>query len=148
MTSSAPPLRASRARGVANRLLVLEAVVTLLPAAFAVRFLPFARVVESGRRVRRRRRGAAEPRRLARMVEIAARKVPWRAKCFESALCLRAMLRRRGIASTLHYGIGSADEGDLKAHVWLSVGDDVLIGGTNAAQFACVATFSNEAAER
>ncbi|WP_166038202.1 lasso peptide biosynthesis B2 protein [Sphingosinicella sp. YJ22] len=146
MTSSAPPLRSSRARGIANRLLVLEAIVNLLPAALAVRFLSFARVVEGRRRVRRRR-GGAEPRRLARMVEIARAKVPWRAKCFESALCLRAMLRRRGIPSTLHYGIGAANDGALNAHVWLSVGGEVLIGGENAAQFACVATFSNEAAD-
>ena len=146
MTSSAPPLRAPRARGIANRLLVLEAIVALLPAAFAVRFMPFARVVEGGGRVRRRR-GAVEPRRLTRMVEIARTKVPWRAKCFESALCLRVMLRRRGVASTLHYGIGAAEDGALNAHVWLSVGGEVLIGGENAAQYACVATFSNEAAD-
>jgi len=144
MNSSAPPLRASRARGIANRLLVLEAIATLLPAALAVGFMPFARVVEGGRRVRGRR-GTAEPRRLARMVEVARGKVPWRAKCFESALCLRAMLRRRGIPSTLHYGIGAAEEGALNAHVWLSVDGEVLIGGENSAQFACVATFSNEA---
>ena len=146
MTSSAPPLRTSRARGIANRLLVIEAMIGLLPAALAVRFLPFARVVESARKVSGRQ-GSAEPRRLARMVEIAARKVPWRAMCFESAVCLRVMLRRRGIASTLHYGIGSEQQGALKAHVWLSVDGDVLIGGANAAQFACVATFSNEAAD-
>lgn len=146
MTSSAPSLRASRARGIANRLLVLEAMIALLPAALAVRYLPFARVVESARKVRRQR-SEVEPRRLARMVEIAARKVPWRAMCFESALCLRVILRRRGIASTLHYGIGSEQDGALKAHVWLTVDGDVLIGGANAAQFACVATFSNEAAD-
>ena len=144
MNPSASPLHASRARGITNRLLVLEAIVALLPAALAVRFMPFARVVE-GRRKVSRRRGSADPRRLARMVEIARGKVPWRAKCFESALCLRAMLRRRGIPSTLHYGIGSAEDGALNAHVWLSVGGEVMIGGENAAQFACVATFSNEA---
>ncbi len=143
MTSSAPPLRAPRGRAIANRLLVLEAMAALLPAALAVRFMPFARVMEAGRPVRWRR-GAVDPRRLARMVEIARRKVPWRAKCFESALCLRAMLRRRGVASTLHYGIGAEEDGALNAHVWLSVGGDVLIGGENVAQFACVATFSNE----
>ena len=81
------------------------------------------------------------------MVEIARDKVPWRAECFESALCLRKMLRRRGIASTLHYGIGAGESGALNAHVWLSVGGEVLIGGENAAEFACVATFSNEAAD-
>lgn len=146
MTSSAPRLRASRARGIANRLLVLEAIAALLPAALAVRFMPFRRVVEAGGRVRGRR-GAVEPRRLAQVVEIARRKVPWRAKCFESALCLRAMLRRRGIPSTLHYGIGAGEGGALNAHVWLCVGGEVLIGGENAAQYACVATFSNESAD-
>jgi hypothetical protein len=146
MISSAPSVRTSRSRAIANRLLVLEAIVALLPAALAVRFRPFTRVVEGGRQVRRRRH-AVEPRRLARMVEIAARKVPWRAKCFERALCLRTMLGRRGVATTLHYGIGADEAGALSAHVWLSAGGEVLIGGENAAQYACVATFSNEAAD-
>ena len=146
MSSTASPQRASRARGFANRLLILEAIAALLPAAAAVRFRPFAQVVRSGGKVRGRRR-SVEPRRLARMVEIARDKVPWRAKCFESALCLRTMLRRRGIASTLHYGIGAEKSGALNAHVWLSVGGEVLIGGENAAEFACVATFSDEAAD-
>jgi len=146
MTSSAKSLRTSRSRAISNRLLVLEAILALLPAALAVRFRPFARVVEGGRGVRSSRR-FVEPRRLARMVEIAARKVPWRAKCFESALCLRIMLRRRGVATTLHYGIGTEEDGALNAHVWLSAGGEILIGGENAAQFACVATFSDESAD-
>jgi hypothetical protein len=146
MSSTASPARASWARGISNRLLVLEAIAGLLPAAAAVRFRPFAQVVQSGGKVRGPRR-TVEPRRLARMVEIARGKVPWRAECFESALCLRKMLRRRGIASTLHYGIGAEESGALNAHVWLSVGGEVLIGGENAAEFACVATFSNEAAD-
>jgi hypothetical protein len=59
--------------------------------------------------------------------------------CFESALALRAMLARRGVGATLHYGI--AREEGLKAHVWLSIGDDVVIGAEEASGFVEVAAF-------
>lgn len=146
MSPTATSLPARRSRALANRLLVLEAAVILLPAALAVRFRPFARVVAARKTVPAPDR-SVDPHRLAWAVGIARRKVPWRAMCFESALCLRAMLRRRGVASTLHYGIGSEDAGALKAHVWLSVDGEVLIGGENAAQFACVASFPGEAVD-
>ena len=71
-----------------------------------------------------------------------ARRLPLRTKCIEMAVCLHAMLRRRGIASTLHYGIRRDDVGNLGAHVWLSIDGQVVIGGEAAPDFACVATFA------
>jgi hypothetical protein len=61
--------------------------------------------------------------------------------CIESALALRAMLSRRGVASTLHYGIRNDEDAGLKAHVWLSLDGRILIGGETAEQFTEVATF-------
>lgn len=73
----------------------------------------------------------------------AARRRSWlRAKCIESALALRAMLQRRHVGSTLHYGVRNAPGGNLQAHVWLSVNGQIVIGGGTAAQFTEIATFS------
>jgi hypothetical protein len=65
--------------------------------------------------------------------------VPWKAVCFQNALAMQSMLRRRGVASVLHYGIGRED--GLKAHVWLSVGGEIVIGGDEAPRFVEVAAF-------
>lgn len=116
----------------------MEALGAILLASLAIRLFPFPRVMALGARPARR----GEP------VEIAVlrgpvrgwgRRVPWRALCFESAVALRMLMARRGIGSTLHYGISS--EGGLKAHVWLSVGQNVVIGGAEADGFTEVGTF-------
>ena len=125
-------------RGV---LLLCEAALSLARASLAVRLLPFRRVVEHRSAFRARERGATEVRRLRWAVDAAARRVPWRAVCFQRAVALRAMPRRRRAASGLHYGIAHDEAGGLEAHVWLSVADQVVIGGEAAARFACVGSF-------
>jgi hypothetical protein len=51
------------------------------------------------------------------------------------------MLRRRGLPSILHYGVGRGPESRLRAHVWVSLEGETLLGGEVAEQFACLATF-------
>jgi hypothetical protein len=115
-----------------------EALASVVAASLAIRLLPFRRVVEA--RPPGRARGEVDIALLRAAVRAWARRVPWRAKCFESGVALRAMLARRGIPSTLHYGIGSGE--DLIAHVWLSVDGETVIGGEEAAKFAQVAEFA------
>lgn len=126
-----------------NLALVAEAMAGLTAASLKVRFLPFRHITSAilrggiGRRPR--------PVNLARLrwaVQAAARRLPLRTMCFETALCLQAMLRRRGVPSTLHYGIRRGEAGSVSAHVWLSIGEEIVLGGEVAPQFACVATFS------
>lgn len=73
-------------------------------------------------------------------VERASRKIPWRTVCFHQGLATHWMLRARRIPSQLHYGIRTGED-RLAAHVWVSVDDAIVIGGEEAAQHACVATF-------
>ena len=42
-------------------------------------------------------------------------------------LVLQRMLRRKGLAAILCYGSSQAG-GELKSHVWVKLGDDILIG--------------------
>lgn len=51
------------------------------------------------------------------------------------------MLRRRGIASQLHYGVGKGEQGELAAHVWISVAGETVLGGEVAHNFRCLATY-------
>jgi hypothetical protein len=51
------------------------------------------------------------------------------------------MLRRRGIASVLHYGAAQRPEKGLSAHVWVSVGSRIVTGGGEAPRFVRLASF-------
>lgn len=133
-----------RFRPATTRLLVLEAIGALFVAWLEIRFIPFSRLVATGR-PRGSTSRSVDVKRLARAVEIGRKKVPWRAKCFESGLALRMMLRRRRVPSVLHYGMATADNGTLSAHVWLSVNGQVVIGGDSAMGYTEVGQFPSEA---
>lgn len=76
-------------------------------------------------------------------VTAAARRVPWRAKCLEQGLAAQAMLRRRGLASVLHYGVKS-EAGGLRAHVWITIDGRNVVGGPMAVGYSEVARFPPE----
>lgn len=70
-------------------------------------------------------------------MEAAARRMPFRALCFERGLTLQRMLRRRGEPARLHYGI--APGGMLKAHVWVTLHGRTILGGEEAPDYPEVA---------
>jgi Transglutaminase-like superfamily len=147
MTSSRPSPGQPARLGLADAALLAEALAALAAASLAIRLLPFRRVMaRASRPPPRPPGGPVDIALLRRAVEAWARRVPWRAVCFQNALALQSMLRRRGIGSAIHYGI--RHDGDLEAHVWLSVGDEVVIGGSVAEGFAEVATFGPAARVR
>jgi len=67
------------------------------------------------------------PARLAWLVEVASRFTPVTATCLKQALVLSWLLKRRGIATTLHIGVARR-EGTLAAHAWLESNGQVLFG--------------------
>jgi hypothetical protein len=69
-------------------------------------------------------------------VEAVARHSPMAFVCFPQTLAAYAMLRRRGVASTMVYGVARAANGELIAHTWLLVGDRAVVGGEGAGAFA------------
>lgn len=121
--------------------LLAESVAALAVAAAAIRLLPFRRLVE---RIEAAPIAASicavEAERVAWAVAAAARRVPWRAVCFQQGLAGYWMLRRRGLAAMLHYGLGTRDAG-LAGHVWLSVDGRVLLGGEQVPDFQHVISF-------
>lgn len=140
MTAKARPRRAPL--NWADRLLLAEALATLALASLAIRLLPFRKVVGAAGSAEVRgpaRDSESEARKVVWAVGAWARRVPWRAVCFQRGLAVHVMLRRRGIESHLHYGISQAD--GLKAHVWVSSAGRDVIGGEEAAGFSCLATY-------
>jgi hypothetical protein len=69
--------------------------------------------------------------------------VPTRALCFERGLAAHLMLRRRGIDSTLVYGVapGDSDGSVLRAHVWVHVDSVEVTGGGDLTGYAPLASF-------
>ena len=128
-------------RSAADVVLFAEAWLSLGLAATQLKRRPFEQVMRFKAPRTSGSGGGAEIARLVWAVGAARRRSWLRAKCIESALALRAMLRRRNVAATLHYGVRNAGGEQLQAHVWLSVDGTVVIGGEEAAGFTEVASF-------
>ncbi len=69
-----------------------------------------------------------------------AHRMPFRAKCFEQGLAAVWLLRRRGVATTLHYGMAKQDE-KFVAHVWVMAGEMGVVGCENREEFHELARF-------
>ena len=125
-------------------LLVAEAGVLLLAARIAVAMLPFRRVARwLGQPVAPSALPLVPPRsgpddaatRVGWAVRFAAGRLPVEAVCLPQAMAARAMLRRRGIASTVHLGVmrdhGAAlaiDPDAPPAHAWLDASGQRITG--------------------
>ena len=74
----------------------------------------------------------------------ASRRSPWRTKCFEQALSVRMMLRRRNIKSVIYFGVcmNQPDQKEkMTAHAWLKCSNVVVTGGKNNEMFTVVGRF-------
>jgi hypothetical protein len=125
-----------------RRIYLREAAIMLIAARLAVHFVPPARLFAWANRPPRRinRFATDEAGWIAWAVEnLGAR--PWmNALCLPRALAAHAMLRRRGIASRLCLGV-ARDGGKLAAHAWVEIGDDKIVGGSEAGDFTRLAAF-------
>ena len=125
--------------------LLREAATALGLASFAVAVLPFRRAIALGtvRLLKTRQEDSISELRWA--VEAAASRLPWRTMCIEQGIALQRLLRRRGIDGRLRYGARpTADPTGVQAHVWITVGDEIVLGEQQAAGFAEVAVFPPE----
>lgn len=120
----------------AGALTVASAVIKLLPFKTVVRMMNWPPINGRPR--------AAPPGDLTTEVRLAvkraARRLPWRIVCFPEGLAAHWMLRRRRAPSLVHYGLRQSDSG-LTAHVWVSLGDEVVVGEETTDVHTCVAVF-------
>src|SRR5262245_18955211 len=66
-----------------------------------------------------------------RMVDVAARMLPWHSSYLHRSLTLWFLLRRQGIVAELQIGVCKADD-QLRAHAWVESGGLVLNDGADA----------------
>lgn len=67
-------------------------------------------------------------------------KTKWESKCLVRALTAQALLKNKGISSTMYLGCGY-DEGKMVAHAWLRCGKYYITGG-NGEGYAIVDKFA------
>jgi len=140
--------------GGRRRGLVIEAAVWLLVARVALVVAPFPwlarrlgafvsptdeRVTLAGRDASPRDARLAEE--IAWATTRAARHVPFKAVCLPQAMAARIMLRRRGVASVLHFGAAKGQDKPIDAHAWLDAAGVEVTGYPVAGQFAEIACF-------
>ena len=79
---------------------------------------------------------------IARVIQTAARCLPWNIVCLPRAMVAKWMLARRNVSSTLVLGIRKTRQtGDADLHAWLRVGQQSITGGEVADQFTVIACY-------
>lgn len=71
---------------------------------------------------------------VGRRVTRIAHRVPWTTTCLVQAVAGFLLLKRRGIASTIQFGV-NLDHETFAAHAWLLVGDKIILGKSGASTF-------------
>lgn len=137
-----------------RRVFLIEAVTCLLVARLALIFIPFARLAShigtfvppSDPRAMQATTGMTDRQTLLAedigwAVTRAARYVPFKAVCLPQAMAARVMLRRRGVASVMHFGAAKGSEKPLDTHAWLDAAGVEVTGYPVAKNFAEIACF-------
>jgi hypothetical protein len=147
------PLRRFAQIGAHERALVVEAVLCLSCARLALILIPFPRLAgwlgtfvppNDPRVAHSRIETLPEQMRVTREIGWAvtrsARWMPFKAVCLPQAMAAQAMLRRRGIASVMHFGACPGKDKPLDAHAWLDAAGVEVTGypvAPNLAEIAC-----------
>jgi Transglutaminase-like superfamily len=118
---------------VAPRLLLAEAIVYLLAARLALSLFSFQQLTRLFvRPAKQPELAGAERERARKEVGRAIFRVRRssfiRTTCMHRAIAAQAMLRRRGVSTTLYYGARTLPEQGLTTHVWLQDGTQGVVG--------------------
>lgn len=107
---------------------------------FVIPFRHTARLIGNTRQIADPAGGAADALVLRRATGVTRRviwigdRMPFRTTCLVRAVAGWLLLSRRGIASTIRFGV-TMKEGKLAAHAWLIVQGESLLGGEVANDF-------------
>jgi hypothetical protein len=133
---------------LADKCLLLETLAFLALARMAVLYLPFRWVAavlgkpEAQTPEHDDLANLRGIRRIASMVRRTSRNVPWTSKCLDQAIAAKILLRRRGIATTVYFGVKNDESGELDAHAWLRSGTCYVTGGAHRERYTIINTFA------
>ena len=137
-----------------HRALAIEATIYLWLARMALIFVSFPRIARrlgafvaptDARALKARESGppqaAATAKEIGWAVTRAARYMPFKAVCLPQAMAARVMLKRRGIASVMHFGAAAGKDKPFDAHAWLDAAGVEVTGYPVAKGFAEIGCF-------
>jgi hypothetical protein len=127
------PSRAERGRRAGEWWRTAEAVAYLATARLALAVLSFQRLTWLFERPARRVELTGEARirmrhEVRRALNRVRRRLPSQTTCFHRAIAAQAMLRRRGVGTTLYYGAARLPTGVLATHAWVQDGTEGVVG--------------------
>jgi hypothetical protein len=64
--------------------------------------------------------------------------------CLAQAMAGKAMLKCRGVPSTLYLGLAKSSEAQFQAHAWLRCGGRILTGSQGMEEYTVIGTFAEE----
>lgn len=81
--------------------------------------------------------GLRAPGRIVRAVTVVAARTP-RARCLTQALAGRVLPERRGYSSIVRMGVAKNGDGTLRAHAWLELDGETILGASEPDAFVAV----------
>lgn len=66
---------------------------------------------------------------------------PFNFKCLVQATAGKVFIAKKGIESTIYFGVKRDESQTMKAHAWLRVGSKIVLGGEVADEYNVVSTF-------
>lgn len=135
---------------IQDKRLLIETTTLLFIARLLVLFLPFRviakrlgeHMTETTRQTSSLQEKTSE--KIGRAIRKVSRHTPFRSLCLEQAITCKFMLNRRGISSTIYFGLSKdEDASKLKAHAWTRSGSQIITGAKERHQFKIVSTFGN-----
>jgi len=132
-----------------SRLLLIDAVIWLGLARFAVLTLPFRWIArhfgyhQLEGTATETPETLAKAKRVAWAVRLMSRYTPWNSNCLAQAIAAKRLLRRQQVTSTLYLGVARKKETDgIDAHAWLRCGEFYVTGGQGHLHFTVVSYFT------
>lgn len=116
-----------------ERFIIVQAWGLFILVELALRILSFQGLLNLSKKIFLKRKDdsvltpAPTVMRLSWLVEVAGRYAPVKATCLKRALVLSWLLGRRGTHTELRMGV-ARHKGRLKAHAWLNLDGQVIIG--------------------
>ena len=79
---------------------------------------------------------------IGREIKKASLYTPFRSLCFEQALTVKLMLKKRKIPATIYLGVAKEEDTKLHAHAWTRAGNYIVSGKREKDLFKVVSSFS------
>lgn len=135
-----------RRLGGRARARLIEAIVYLAAARLALRFFHFKRLTWLFGRAAKKPEVVGNARaqfrkEVRQAIGDAQRFLPGETACFPRAIAAQAMLRRRGVSTTLYYGAKTIPDRGLTAHAWVQDGAVGVVGYSDASDYHALARY-------